>query len=378
MTVANAFTTDYRVYREATALVQAGIQVTLFCVHMSGLAREETIDGVQVKRVLDDYIKLPFTSRARKVRKTWLKALRAEQADLYHAHDRDTLDYSVKVARERGVPVIYDSHEFWPDKNRYQNNTGNFKDKLSTAWWNHKEKTNARRADAMIMTSPGHANKIVELFRVEQPVIVRNIPVYQRGKDRNYLKNKFGLGARDKIVFYVGNIQKNRGLAETITALNYLPDNIHFVIMGYGDYRQSLEKNIPANLSRRVHFHEPVHFFKIIPIMYGADVGIAPIQPSCFSYIQVLPNKPFEYLMAELPIAVSDFPEMRKIALQNKVGTVFDPKDPRDIARAIQQILKDPKKYQDFRRNATAVTRDKYRWDLEKEKLINLYNRLLK
>lgn len=378
MSLTNPFTTDYRVYREATALVQAGYRVTLLSLYLPGLKREEVIDGIRVRRILEDYIKLPVTKRAREVRRTWLAALRAEQGDIYHAHDRDTLDYTIKAARELRVPAIYDSHEFWPDKNRYQNNSGNLKDILSTFWWNQKEKNNARKASAMIMTSPGHAKKIVELFGVAPPVIVRNVPLYQRGSDHQYLKKKFNLKNNDKIIIYVGNIQKNRGLEESIAALNYLPDNIHLVIMGYGPYRRKLANNLPTPLRPRVHFHDTVDFLKIIPIIYSADVGIAPIQPSCFSYVEVLPNKPFEYLMAELPIAVSDFPQMRKIVLEHNVGAVFDPQNPRDIARSIRDIITDPQKYKNLRTRARTISKTRYRWDIEKKNLLNLYRRLIK
>ncbi len=377
MTVSNDFTTDYRVYREATALIGAGYDVTIFCVHLKGLAREEEIDGIQVRRILDNYLRLPFTIGARKVRKVWLKALRDAKGDIYHAHDRDTVDYSVKVAGERGVPVIYDSHEYWPDKNQYENNTGSLRDRVSGLWWNAKEKRGAIKANAMIMTSPGHAKKISEDFKIPMPTLVRNIPIFQRGQDKDYLKRKFKLNDQAKIVVYVGNIQKNRGIEEMMMALRHLPKNIHFVVLGYGQYRETLMKNTPTELKSRVHFHEPTHFLKIVPIMYSADMGVAPFQASCFSHYHVLPNKPFDYLMAELPIATSNFPDMKKIVEENKVGTTFEPKDPKSIAKAVMEVLGDDARYSAYQKNASKASQFKFRWDKEKENLISLYSRLL-
>lgn len=376
MTVSNDFTTDYRVYREAQALLEEGHQVTIFCVHLPDLARSEDVDGIKVRRILDNHLRLPVTKGARQVRQRWLHELRQANADLYHAHDRDTLDYTAKVAREKGVPFIYDSHEYWPDKNQYENNTGSLRDRLSGIWWTAKEGRHARQANAIIMTSPGHATGLVKKHRVQQPVLVRNTPLYQRGTDRSLLRRKFQLTGQDKIIIYGGNVQRNRGIEEVISSLKYLPENYHFVTLGYGKYAAELEKNIPAELAQRVHFHEPVHFLKYIPLMYAADMGIAPFQASCYSHYHVLPNKPFDYLMAELPIATSNFPDMKKIVLENKVGTVFEPDQPKDIARAIRHVLENEQRYQVYRANATKASETEFRWDREKVNLVDLYRKL--
>jgi glycosyltransferase involved in cell wall biosynthesis len=82
-------------------------------------------------------------------------------------------------------------------------------------------------------------------------------------------------------------------------------------------------------------------------------------------------------MMAELPVACSDFPDMREIILTNKVGVVFKPADPRDIARAISSIISNPGLAAELRKNAQRVTETIYRWDREKNNLLKLYQDIL-
>jgi glycosyltransferase involved in cell wall biosynthesis len=377
MTVVNEFTTDYRVHREAKALVDAGYDVTIFCVWREGLPREQELEGIHVRRILDGYIRLPVSASARRIRAVWKKHLMAAQADIYHAHDRDALDMTSRVARKKRVPFIYDSHEFWPDKNQYENNTGSLRDRLSNWWWTAKERYHARKADGIIMTSPGHAAGLVALFKVQQPVLVRNIPEFQRGTDRRKLHNELSLPADAKVIVYVGNIQKKRGLEQVLAALPQLPDNTHFVTIGYGPYAAEFKKSVPDALKQRVHVHPPIPYREIVSLIHSADIGVAPFQANCFSHRHVLPNKPFEYMMAELPIAASNFPEMGEIITDADYGRVFTPGDPNDIARVLNEMLKNPEQLAKYRKNAEHASRTKYRWDIEKNSLLALYKKIL-
>ena len=376
MTVNNEFTTDYRVFREATALVQAGYDVTVFCVHRDGLPREQEKAGVHVRRILDAHLRLPISRQARAIRKVWWNALIASQADIYHAHDRDALDLSARAARRRNVPLIYDSHEFWPDKNQYENNSGSLRDRVSEFIWTWRERTYSRKASAIIMTSAGHAQGLRLAYRVQAPVLVRNIPEYQRGNDRTILKKKFNLGDSDQIIVYFGNIQRNRGIEQAIAALRELPSAVHLVIIGYGPYRDVLKKQIAHDLVERVHFHDAIPFEQIINTLYSADVGLASFQDNCFSHRYVLPNKPFEYMLAELPIVASDLPELRRLVSEVGYGELFVPNDVHDLARALKKVLSDQALRERYRAAARQASETTYRWDLEKKRLLDLYKRI--
>ena len=382
MTVSNDFTTDYRVHREAKALVDVGYDVTIFCVHLPGLKGAEEIDGIHVRRILDNYIRLPLTKQARMVRAMWRRALLEAKADVYHAHDRDTLDETVRAAKKVGAKCVYDSHEYWPDKNRYESNTGSLRDRLSEFWWNLKERRYIKQVDSLEVSSPGHGEGLVKRYGLVKKfgrpgyVTVRSIPEYQRGTDPLLLRRKYNLSEDSRIIVYVGNIQRNRGIEEVIASLTHLPSTVHFVIIGYGHYQATLEKQLPGELRERVHLFGKVHYRDIVPTIYSADIGVAPFQANCFSHYHVLPNKPFEYLLAELPVAASNFPDMRSVLDEASAGVFFDPSNPKDIAKAIKSILDNPERQQQMRKNARQITETKFRWDVEKDALLKLYQNL--
>jgi len=382
MSLNNVFATDPRVHREAKSLVDAGYDVTIFCVHKPGLPVAEEIDGIHVRRILGSYIRLPITRQARTIRATWRRALLEARADVYHGHDRDTLDETVRVAKELGAKSIYDSHEYWPDKNRYENNNGSLRDRLSELWWNLKERRYIKQVDALEVTSPGHGDGLVRRYGLAAEhgspgyTLVRSIPEFQRGTDRMLLKRRFKLPADAFLLVYIGNVQRNRGIEEVITSLRHLPPRVHFAVIGYGPYQQELERRIPEELKGRVHFHERIFHRDIVPTLYSADVGMAPFQANCYSHYHVLPNKPFEYMLAELPIAASDFPDMRHVLDEVGAAVYFDSSKPTDIARAVRTLLENPQLRERMRTNERAATEKTYRWDVEKDSLLNLYTRL--
>ena len=78
--------------------------------------------------------------------------------------------------------------------------------------------------------------------------------------------------------------------------------------------------------------------------------------------------------MAGIPFAVSDFPEMRKLAIEENMGAVFDPEDCRSIANAVNELL-DPKMHALKRENVSRV-RETYNWGKKGIKLLGLYSRL--
>jgi len=80
--------------------------------------------------------------------------------------------------------------------------------------------------------------------------------------------------------------------------------------------------------------------------------------------------------MAGLPIAVSNFPEMKRILGKFEVGETFDPEDPEDIAKAVKKISQDPRRYERLKANALKAAREEYNWEMESKKLIKLYKNL--
>jgi len=207
--------------------------------------------------------------------------------------------------------------------------------------------------------------------------VIKNVPNLFKTKKSNKLREKIGLvGDRRKIILYQGGIIKGRGLENLIVAMRYVKSPI-LIIMGEGRIKKEL-KNLALNykVSKRVFFVDAVPPKEVLFYACSANIGVAPIENINFSKYYCLPNKLFEYLMAGLPVAVSDLPEMAKIVKEYEVGEIFDPDDPKDIARTINEILKKKTKYNLMKDNIKKVVKV-YNWENESTKLIKVYETLL-
>ena len=114
---------------------------------------------------------------------------------------------------------------------------------------------------------------------------------------------------------------------------------------------------------------------QILSVCKLADVGIAPIENLCKSYYLSLPNKIFEYIHAELPVLVSDFPEMKNIVNNYSVGEVFNIDEPSSLIKVINNYFDNPDNIIRYKQNCLKASKV-LNWDNEEKKLFNLYNNL--
>ena len=60
----------------------------------------------------------------------------------------------------------------------------------------------------------------------------------------------------------------------------------------------------------------------------------------------------------------------------NKIGAVFDPESPKDIADKINSVLSDTKRLEEIKKNVKELFNTKLNWQNEERKLIEVYKRL--
>ena len=90
--------------------------------------------------------------------------------------------------------------------------------------------------------------------------------------------------------------------------------------MGYGTLENLIQKI--SKEYKNIYFHKAVSPDVLLDYTSSADFGISTIEDSCLSYRYCLPNKMFEYLMAGIPVIVSNLYEMKRLVESNMVGTV--------------------------------------------------------
>ena len=100
-----------------------------------------------------------------------LDVVRREPADVYVAHDLNTLPLGVLAKSRLGGRLVYDSHELFTEVSPAP--------PPSPLWrprWRLAERLLIGRADAVITVCDGIAGELVDRYGIERPAVVRNIP----------------------------------------------------------------------------------------------------------------------------------------------------------------------------------------------------------
>ncbi len=381
MVVSNPFVNDSRVLREAQSLASNGYDVTVFATEGGEFKEEERIGKITVKRLrVKNYalIHLKFW-KAYTVFYKLVKIVSAEQAAIYHSHDADTLLMCFLAARKNRAKLVYDFHEYWRAKNYFSKNFFEFIWTRLVKKYEYRliERLIAPQANALITVNHSLAEEFQKDYPVkERPLVLFNTPSYvpQDKLLPSLLRHKIGVRNEERVILFLGGLNRNRGLDNLVKSLDYLDQEFKVVFLGYGPLRDKIsEMGKIGKYKGRVFVLDAVPSADVPRWASGADVGAAPIQNATWSYFHSSPNKIFEYMMAGLPIVCSDFPEMRKIVIENKVGVTFNPDDPEDIARAIKEIFSYPEKYREMRKNSLRAAKEKFNWEIEERKLLDLY-----
>lgn len=89
-----------------------------------------------------------------------------------------------------------------------------------------------------------------------------------------------------------------------------------------------------------------------------------------------LPNKFFESIQALTPIVASDFPEMRRIIAQYKIGLNCNSDDLNQINSCIERMRVDKEYYRKCKENLEIAKKD-FCWENEKKILVNEFSKLV-
>lgn len=379
MLVLNDMTADARVSREASALAEAGHEVSVLALRAKGLPASERVGGYAIERVADYTSagwKRPLAklSQLRARRRALIGAATGMRPDVIHANDADTLAAGLAAARGAGCRLVYDAHELYSDMISEHGLGGSWP---VQAYWKRLESDLVPRADAVVTVSDGLAGVLHERHGVE-PVVVRNVPPAEPLGDKGRLRREIGLALNVSIVLYQGVLIAGRGLTNLVRAMAALPQAV-LVVQGFGPEEQAMrEVAAQLELGDRVRFMCRVAPGELHAYACGADIGVVIYAATTLNNRMAAPNKLWSYRMAGLPVVASDFPGLRQTVMGDGTGALFDPADPASIANAIAELLVDPKRRAEISVSSRRLAETRDNWDEEKRKLLDVYDTLAK
>ena len=374
--------TDYRLMRNATALLKAGFAVTIVDIEADrSRPAQEEIQGIIIKHIIRPSWFVPTRFKPWFLVKLmvmfiigFVQLMRTE-ADIYHAYIEKALPACYLVARLRHKPFVFDA----PELPLSEQNVTRWR--TLTALSTHLLFIMMRRCAGVIAVSMPIVEEICKRYHLPEVTLIRNVPSYRPVQKSNRLREYLGLSSEKHIALYQGNIQSDRGLDRLVRAAPFLEPNIVLVVMGKGSsiLSSQLEALIASEgVTERVKIIPPIPYIELLDWTSSADIGLIVLPPDYSPSIRwCLPNKLFEYLMAGLPVLASQLDAVVEIIKTNDVGQVVFSLSPVDIAQAINTILSDCNALARMRRNALAAAKSEFYWEKESQKLIRLYNSIL-
>lgn len=367
--VLNSFTNDSRVLKTSQSLLSKGFSVTVVALHEGDLKENDEVGGVLVHRVKLSSRGWPKYKAIQLIKylEFVVRVVRTyRKYDVLHCNDLNALPIGViiKLAFNRSCRVVYDAHEF---ETEVEGLSALQKKLLSVI-----ERLCIRFSDAVITVSNSIADEYAKLYNIPKPAVVLNCPKYRMVVRHDIFRNKFDLRGDQIIFLYQGILSPGRGVEILLEAFHGLStDKFILVVMGYGPLVDLVKDR--SEQCGIIFYHPAVPPDVLLDYTSSADYGVALIADTCLSYRYCLPNKVFEYLMARLPVIVSDLPELSKMVNDYGVGVVLKDNTPEGFLSLLHA--------QEWHDQCAYVTNiDKVRpvfcWEKQEKVLLGIYSGL--
>ncbi|MFB9121634.1 glycosyltransferase [Bergeyella porcorum] len=357
ISVFNNLYTDQRVEKVCRTLHNNGYEIELIGNSLEGLPPMER-----------PYVFHRIPLRSKTLRKAYIEfqwklynelKTRADKHTVLLANDLDTLLPNVLLAQKRQLPLVYDSHEIFTEQPSVQG-------RWVQGVWRFLEKHLIKKVGYMMTESFSYAQWFNEKYGVN-PLVVRNIP-FQIKEEIETVTNQ------PKVILYQGALNQARGIPQMIKAMHQI-ENAVFKIVGDGPQRKDYEKVAEEEklLGNKVQFLGRMSPQDLRKFTRTADVGVALEENNGLSYYLSLPNKIADYIQSRVPIVMINFPEMKKVYADFKVGEMIENHHPDTIAQAVNRALNNGKNYY---REALDNAAEVLCWEHEEAKILDLFRRI--
>jgi glycosyltransferase involved in cell wall biosynthesis len=356
--------TDDRIfYKECISLEKNGF-VVYFIVPSQA---EESVRNIKI-------VPLPiFKNRFKRIilgtYKTYQLAKKIDAA-IYHFHDPELIPLGLKL-KLSGKKVIYDVHELV----YYQLENKKWLGKMvKIIQWIYLqfEKRAVKKLDGIILAEDGYMDYFLSRYSIYKTKfqLIRNYSILSLID----LTVPANLNEDRQKLIYMGGLSQIRGIKEIIQALELMKNPPVFLLFGRWEDPGYQSECINLAGWKFVNYLGFRKLEEIYPYLKVSDLTIAMLYP-IKNYLTSLPVKAFEYMAMEKPMILSDFPYWKEIF--GKCAVFANPYNPTDIAEKIQTLLNDKSLRKELGENGRRAVVEKYSWESEEQRLLDLYNRVL-
>ncbi len=194
--------------------------------------------------------------------------------------------------------------------------------------------------------------------------LLENLPYYQPEIKR---EEHIGLKA-----VYLGVLTPDRYCTQMLEAFAKTGNNnIFFDLVGYY-VRKGYEKEIKNCMrqlkSENIKVLPPVLHSEIYRFLAGYDVGLAFYKRTNLNNYFCAPNKVYDYIQLGMPVISNDYPGLRDILANNKIGICLPEVNPETIRWSIHEIFR-----KNLAKNITSDIRLRYSWEHQAADYLKLF-----
>ncbi|MBU8880782.1 glycosyltransferase [Bacillus sp. FJAT-29790] len=290
-------------------------------------------------------------------------------ADIYQIHDPELLPYAAKL-KKKGKVVIFDSHEFYGIQIEIKEYIPKMIRKLIAKLYMSYEAYICKKLDAVIAVCTINNVNYFE-NRSNHTIFIENLP------DNNVFNKDFSKNDnKSNTAVYVGTLAHVRGITHLVKAIAQTPANL--ILCGPFSSKEYYEEIKSYPEYTKVDYRGVISRNEIAAILSESYVGISTIlDVGQYPKVDTLNTKVYEYMSMGLPVIISDYTYARKVMEEYEFGICVDPENIDDVADQITFLLNNPTIAQRMGENGVKAIREKYNWNIEERKLIDLYKGLI-
>lgn len=298
-----------------------------------------------------------------------------EKADIYIAHNFESLVLTYLASLIVKSPLIYDSNELEYGRNISSPLLAKIRNKIVVL----VEGFICKRIEAVVCADYFRAEDMKKVYNLKKVGVIRNVPKFVAVNKSNLLKRHFNIKDNYKIIlqqmlYFSSNIEIG------INAISLMHTPAALIVLTTDDAATREKVNFIArryDVENRVHILPSVPNVELLKWISSADLAFILIENTCLSYYLAAPSRLYDAIMAGLPVVISDFPENRKVIENCRLGVLVDPTNPRDVSEAADHIFESPQNYNELRQRALTAAKHTYNWDKEKEVYYKIFNHII-
>jgi len=311
--------------------------------------------------------------------------VRSIKPDILHAHSPALNAIpALRVARQSGIPVVYEVRAFWEDAavDHGTSREWGLRYRLTRQLENYA----LRRVDAITTICEGLRNDMIErgitpekITSIPNAVDIEQFSSSSSSTANESLRERLGL-ARKQVIGFIGSFYAYEGLNILLQALPLMLPNhpdLRILLVGGGPQDEQLRQLASQlGIGDKVIFTGRVPHDKVRDYYDLIDVLVYPRLSMRLTDL-VTPLKPLEAMAQGRVLAASDVGGHQELIRDNYNGVLFKSGDPASLAEKVGTLLNTPQQWDGLRSAGRKFVEAERNWKKSVAKYQPIYYRLL-